>query len=151
VGQFHDILNQPRPIGDSEHPPSYDPLYEFGHGLSYTEFEQGDVSVVESDVGPGETVALEVDVANVGDRAGSEVVQVYSSKVGSTHVRPERRLEGFERVRLDAGEEATVTVEFPASNLGVYKPGEGHHVDPGEYDLHVGEETVSVTVDGEYL
>jgi len=151
VGQFHDILNQPRPIGDSEHPPSYDPLYEFGHGLSYTEFEQGDVRVVESDVGPGETVAVEVEIANVGDRAGSEVVRVYSSKVGSTHVRPERRLEGFERVRLDAGETETVTVEFPASNLGVYKPDEGHHVDPGEYDLHVGDEVVSVTVDGEYL
>jgi beta-glucosidase len=170
VGQFHDILNQPRPIGDSEHPPSYDPLYPFGHGLSYTEFEQRDVGVAERELGPGQTVEVEVTLANVGDRAGSEVVRVYSSKTGSTHVRPERRLEGFERVHVDAGDEATVTVEFPVSQLGVYKPGEGHDVDTGEYELHVGTrpdrtrpateseretsagyETVSVDVDGEYL
>jgi len=170
VGAFHDILNQPRPIGDSEHPPSYDPLYPFGHGLSYTEVEQRDVDVVDPAVGPGETVEVEVTLENVGDRAGSEVVQVYSSKVGSTHVRPERRLEGFERVRLDAGDETTVIVSFPTSQLGVYKPDEGHDVDAGEYELYVGVrpeqtspatesereksagyETVSVTVDGEYL
>jgi beta-glucosidase len=170
VGAFHDILNQPRPIGDSEHPPSYDPLYPFGHGLSYTEFEQREVGVAEAELGPGETVEVEVTLANVGGRAGSEVVQVYSSKTGSTHVRPERRLEGFERVHLNAGEEATVTVEFPAEQLGVYKPDEGHDVDTGEYDLHVGTrpdrtrpdteseretaagyETVSVDVDGAYL
>jgi len=147
----HDYLNQPRPIGDHEHPDSYDPLYEFGHGLSYTDFEYRGVAVDDTDVGPGDTVDVEVTVANVGERDGSEVVQVYSSAEGTTLVRPERELAGFERVDLDAGEERTVAVQVPVERLGVYAPGDGHRVEAGDYDLVVGDERRTITVDGEYL
>ncbi|WP_123539329.1 glycoside hydrolase family 3 N-terminal domain-containing protein [Halosimplex salinum] len=151
VDLHHDHLHQPRPIGDHEHPDSYDPLYPFGHGLTYTEFETGDLSVDESVVGPGDTVELDVTVQNVGDRAGTEVVQVYSTTESKTLVMPERRLQAFERVDLDAGEEATVTVEVPAERFGVYAPGDGHRVEAGDYDLLVDGESVTVTVDGDYL
>jgi len=147
----HDYLNQPRPIGDHEHPDSYDPLYEFGHGLSYTEFEQRGVEVADTRVAPGDTVDVDVTVANVGDRDGSEVVQVYAEVESKTLVRPERELVGFERVDLDAGEERTVTVSVPVETLGVYAPGDGHRVEAGDYDLVVGEERHTVTVDGSYL
>ncbi|QLH79724.1 glycoside hydrolase family 3 C-terminal domain-containing protein [Halosimplex rubrum] len=151
VDVHHDHLHQPRPIGDSEHPDSYDPLYPFGHGLSYTAFETGGLSVDEAVVRPGDTVELDVTVENVGDRPGSEVVQAYSETESKTLVMPERRLQAFERVELDAGERATVTVEVPVENLGVYAPGDGHRVEAGDYDLVVGDESVTVTVDGDYL
>ncbi|WP_436906921.1 glycoside hydrolase family 3 N-terminal domain-containing protein [Halosimplex marinum] len=151
VDVHHDHLHQPRPIGDSEHPDSYEPLYPFGHGLSYTEFETGDLAVDEEVVGPGDTVELDVTVENVGDRRGTEVVQVYSRTESKTLVMPERRLQAFERVDLDAGERATVTVEVPVEGLGVYAPGDGHRVEAGDYDLVVDGEAVTVTVDGEYL
>jgi len=147
----HDYLNQPRPIGDHEHPDSYDPLYEFGHGLSYTEFARRGVAVADTEVAPGDTVDVDVTVANVGDRDGSEVVQVYAEVESKTLVRPERELVGFERVDLDAGEEATVTVSVPVEALGVYAPGDGHRVEAGDYDLVVGDERRTVTVDGSYL
>ena len=151
VDLHHDHLHQPRPIGDSEHPDSYDPLYEFGHGLTYTEFETRGLTVAEEVVKPGETIEVEVTVANVGDREGTEVVQVYSSTEAKTLVTPERRLQGFERVALDAGESRTVTVDVPVEHLGVYAPGDGHRVESGAYDLLVDDEAVSVTVEGDYL
>ena len=151
VDLHHDYLHQPRPIGDAEHPDSYDPLYPFGHGLSYTDFEIDAATVDEATVAPGDTIEVGVTVENVGDRDGSEVVQVYSTTEAKSLVMPERRLQGFERVDLDAGEQERVTVEVPVENLGVYAPGDGHRVEPGEYDLLVGDDSVTVTVEGEYL
>ncbi|WP_415378494.1 glycoside hydrolase family 3 N-terminal domain-containing protein [Halosimplex sp. TS25] len=151
VDVHHDYLHQPRPIGDSEHPDSYDPLYPFGHGLTYTEFETGQLAVSEEVLGPGDTVELDVTVENVGDRAGTEVVQVYSTTESKPLVMPERRLQAFERVALDAGEEATVTLDVPVEQLGVYAPGDGHRVQPGHYDLVVDGEAVTVTVEGDYI
>jgi beta-glucosidase len=150
IGQFHDYPAQPHPIGDEDHPASYDPLYEFGHGLSYTEFAYREVALDTETVGPGGTVTVEVTVENVGDRPGREVVQVYSSADGTSLVRPVRRLEGFARLDIGAGETATATVAFPAARLGAYEPDEGHRVEAGEYRLHVGEETLTVTVEGAY-
>jgi len=151
VDLHHDYLTHPRPIGDSEHPDSYDPLYPFGHGLTFTEFETVELAVSEEVVSPSETVELDVTVENVGDRAGTEVVQVFSSTEAKDLVMPDRRLQAFERVDLDAGESATVTVEFPAQQFGVYAPDDGHRVESGHYDLHVDDETITVTVEGDYL
>jgi beta-glucosidase len=151
VDVHHDHLHQPRPIGDSEHPDSYDPLYPFGHGLSYTEFETGQLAVSEEVLGPGDTVELDVTVENVGDRAGTEVVQAYSATESKPLVMPERRLQAFERVDLDAGEEATVTLDVPVEQFGVYAPDDGHRVQPGHYDLVVDDEAVTVTVEGDYV
>ncbi|WP_436923398.1 glycoside hydrolase family 3 N-terminal domain-containing protein [Halosimplex amylolyticum] len=151
VDVHHDYLHQPHPIGDSEHPDSYDPLYPFGHGLTYTEFETGQPSVAEEVLGPGDTAEVTVTVENVGDRAGTEVVQVYSTTESKSLVMPERRLQAFERVDLDAGEEATVTVDVPVEQFGVYAPGDGHRIEPGHYDLVVDGEAVTVRVDGDYV
>ncbi|MFW6382432.1 MAG: glycoside hydrolase family 3 N-terminal domain-containing protein [Haloferacaceae archaeon] len=149
--QHHDALAHPTPIGDHEHPDSYDPLFEFGHGLSYTEFETSGLSATvehgdERLTGgaAGGTVHATVDVANVGDRRGTETVQVYARQEHASRVRPMRALVGFEKVSLAAGEETTVTVDVPVSELGFYKPREGHVVEPGQYSVLVEDETVTV-------
>jgi beta-glucosidase len=117
----HDHLPNPYPIGPDEHLPSYDPLFAFGHGLSYTEFEYRDLTVA----GPLEAeglVAVSVTLANAGDRAGEEVVQLFGGRERSSVVTPVERLVDFERVSLAAGEETTVRFEVPAGAFSVVHP-----------------------------
>ncbi|MFC6767004.1 glycoside hydrolase family 3 C-terminal domain-containing protein, partial [Natrinema soli] len=150
--QHHDALAHPTPIGDHEHPDSYEPLYPFGHGLSYTEFDVDEMAVADGpatasdDDGPAATVS--VTLSNVGDRSGTETVQVYATQMHASRVRPERALVGFERVELDAGESAMVDIEVTASALGYYDPDRGHVLDAGEYRFHVADRTELTTVSG---
>jgi beta-glucosidase len=88
-----------------------EPLFCFGHGLSYTTFDYGAARVsAEAIAGDGEVV-VEVDVTNTGDRPGAEVVQLYLSHPDTTVDRPVRALRGFNRLRLAPGE--TGTARFP--------------------------------------
>jgi beta-glucosidase len=151
--QHHDALAHPTPIGADEHPDSYDPLFAFGHGLSYTAFEESGLraSVESAETDDGDdadlaerTVRVSVDVANVGDRAGTETVQVYASQRHASRVRPVRSLVGFERVTLDPGESERVEVPVPAERLGFHKPREGRVVESGAYRFDVGESSTTV-------
>ncbi|WP_241154861.1 glycoside hydrolase family 3 N-terminal domain-containing protein [Halorubrum sp. CSM-61] len=150
--QYHDALAHPTPIGADEHPDSYDPLYPFGHGLSYTDFETTDLraTVEKGAEGKGaadpaeRTVRVAVEVSNVGDRAGTETVQVYASQRHASRVRPVRSLVGFDRVTLDPGERERVEVPVPAERLGFHKPREGRVVESGAYRLDVAEESTTV-------
>ncbi|WP_435180550.1 glycoside hydrolase family 3 N-terminal domain-containing protein [Halorussus sp. AFM4] len=144
--QHFDHLAHPTPIGDDEHPDSYDPLYEFGHGLSYTEFEYGDLTVSTPEVAPEGDVAVAVDVSNTGERAGTETVQVYARQETSSRVRPVRTLVGFDRVDLAPGESATVELSLPAERFGFYKPRTGRVVEPGTYRVLVGDRAASFEV-----
>lgn len=145
--QHHDHLVHPTPIGDDEHPASYDPLFAFGHGLSYTEFETDEpTAAVDPDDG---TVRVRVAVTNVGDRAGTETVQVYARQTHASRVRPVRSLVGFDRVTLAPGETATVEVVVPIARLGFYKPREGHVVEAADYRFDVGGESTTITLSAE--
>ncbi|GAA0243102.1 glycoside hydrolase family 3 N-terminal domain-containing protein [Haladaptatus pallidirubidus] len=147
--QHHDYLAHPRPIGEDEHPASYDPLYPFGHGLSYTAFEYETVTLPADPVGTEGTVGVTVSLSNVGNRTGTETIQVYARQQTSARVRPERTLVGFERVELDPGESVEQTVSVPASAFGYYRPPDGHVVEPGEYRVFVEEHESSVRIDNQ--
>ncbi|MDS0282718.1 glycoside hydrolase family 3 N-terminal domain-containing protein [Haloarcula onubensis] len=140
----------PTPIGQDEHPSSYDPLFEFGHGRSYADFEYGDVALTESTVGPHDTTTVRVPVENVGDRAGSDVVQVYVTNHASSRITPVRELRGFERVSLDGGESATAEVELDAAELGQVGEDGDRQTDAGAYSVQVGDQTVELTVETTY-
>ncbi|EMA47406.1 glycoside hydrolase family 3 N-terminal domain-containing protein [Halococcus saccharolyticus] len=135
--QYHDCLAHPTPIGDDEHPNSYDPLYPFGHGLSYTEFAFDDLRIRSDDVDPAKDVDVTVTVSNTGNRHGTETVQVFATQETSSRVRPRRFLVGFDRVGLNAGESANVDLSIPAANFGYYEPGEGHVLETGTYHVTV--------------
>ncbi len=83
-----------------------EPLFAFGHGLSYTTFEYSEPRVIDSEV---PVVEVAVTVTNTGERAGDEVVQVYAGYEPRPEGMPVRMLRGFERVPLDAGESRTLT------------------------------------------
>ena len=83
--------------------------FPFGHGLSYTRFAYSNLQVDKASLKDTETLTVSVDVKNVGDRAGKEVVQLYVSDVESEVFRPVRELKGFDKVLLTPGEQKTVT------------------------------------------
>ncbi len=93
-----------------------DPLYAFGHGLSYTQFRYGRLRTDRSVRADG-TITVRVDVTNTGRRAGAEVVQLYTHQRTSRDPMPIKQLRAFERVGLAAGQTRTVTLRLPAADL----------------------------------
>lgn len=101
---------------------SYDPLYSFGYGLSYTTFSYENLEVsskVTSRAAMTGAFSLAAVVSNEGEVAGTEVVQVYLTRPPSGVLTPERELVAFTRVRLEPGETKRVTLEVPAVRLSV--------------------------------
>jgi beta-glucosidase len=90
-----------------------DPLYAFGHGLSYTSFRY---SALHTSI-KGNTVQATVKVTNTGRRAGDEVVQLYTHQTSSRDPEPIRQLQTFQKVHLTPGQTRTVTLTFPVSGL----------------------------------
>ncbi|MET7421232.1 glycoside hydrolase family 3 C-terminal domain-containing protein [Dactylosporangium sp. NPDC005555] len=103
-------------------------LYPFGHGLSYTTFGYGPVTV------DGATAT--VTVTNTGNRAGDEVVQLYVTPRGWPVPAPLRRLAGFDRVSLQPGESREVRFEIPPTALAYWS--DGFVSPPGEHEFRVG-------------
>lgn len=110
-----------------------DPLFPFGHGLSYTTFEYGEPTI-ERD---GDRVVLTVPVHNVGERSGTEVVQVYVRDDDSAVPRPNRELSGFTKLRLDSGERQRASVPLDWDAFSHYD-GDGWTVPSGSFTLFVG-------------
>lgn len=94
-----------------------EPLFAFGYGLSYTEFEYSDLQVLTPEVSLGGVVKVSVKVKNVGKRDGEDVAQLYVRDLVAETTRPMRELKGFERLSLKAGEEKVVEFEIPTSDL----------------------------------
>lgn len=135
----HDYRPHPVPVEDAgmSTPDSYDPLFAFGHGLSYTSFEYRDMQVVPDETGPEGTVEVGVDVENVGDRDGDEVVQAYANDRVSSRVTPDRELVGFDRVTVPAGDRRHVSLTVDVGSLGVVDPDGQTVTEPGTFDVFV--------------
>ncbi len=118
------------------------PLFPFGHGLSYTRFEYRDLSVVPGTTSSGTIV--ELSVANVGDRSGEDVVQLYFRDDVASVARPNRELVGFVRVALEAGESATVTFTVPASRLASHDDKMTRVTEPGAFTFLVGASSADI-------
>lgn len=97
-----------------------EPLFPFGHGLSYTTFEYGRPSLSSKVLAPGGVIELVVAVSNIGEVAGSEAVQVYVRDEKSRLPRPEKELVAFEKVALEAGETRHLSVKLDKHAVGYY-------------------------------
>ena len=114
-----------------------EPLYAFGHGLSYTTFD------VSAPRGPasskaGGDVSIEVDVTNTGKRAGDEVVQVYLHEINPSVTMPVRALKAFKRVTLQPGEKRTVRLTLAADAFGLWNGAMERVVEPGDFIIEAG-------------
>jgi beta-glucosidase len=117
-----------------------EPLYPFGHGLSYTRFEYSNLRLDRAAVREGEPVTASLTVTNIGGRAGQEVVQLYVSAVNPTVPMPLKSLRGFDRVALAPGEQKRVAFQLaPGAAFARYDEGRRRFVvDPGTYEIGVG-------------
>jgi len=117
-----------------------EPLYAFGHGLSYTRFEYSGLQLLPPRVGASGRIDVSLDVKNAGGRDGDEVVQLYVRDVASTRPVAIRALRGFERVQLRAGEQKRVRFALvPERDLAHYDETlKAFAVEPGEFEIEVG-------------
>ena len=113
------------------------PLYPFGHGLSYTKFEYRDLAVPES-VKAGDSVQVSVTVANTGSRDGDEVVQLYIADREASAPVPIRKLAGFRRISLKAGEKKKVSFSIQPRELSLITDDTRRIIEPGVFDISVG-------------
>lgn len=103
---------------------SISPLFAFGFGLSYTQFQWSPPQIVSGDINDGDLI-LQVDVRNIGDRRGSDVVQLYVEPIESSVRRPRKELRGFGKVHLGPGETGTLRFSITQRDLSFYDVGTG--------------------------
>ena len=115
-----------------------EPLYPFGFGLSYTRFSYANLSLSSQRVKRGGAILVSVGVTNAGQRDGQEIVELYARQPVASRSRPVRRLKGFAKISLKAGETQRVTIALPASSLGFHDDKGRYAVEPGEFQLFVG-------------
>lgn len=149
VGQipvYHSMLNSGRPYDGGDSPKfksNYldipnEPLYPFGYGLSYTQFEYGKPTLSRTEMSKGGKVTLSLSVKNTGKREGSEVVQLYIRDLVGSISRPLKELKGFEKITLKPGEEKTVRFAIDESLLEFCNGDLKWVVEPGTFQVFVG-------------
>jgi beta-glucosidase len=122
------------------------PLFAFGHGLSYTEFLYDHLRVDSGTT--EEPVRVMLDIANTGDREGTEVVQLYCRDEVASVVRPVIQLLGFARVSLCPGQTRTVTFTVHPSRLAFYDAEMRFVVEPGAFTFKVGASSADIRLEG---
>lgn len=114
------------------------PLYQFGYGLSYTQFRIGDLRLSKTNIRPAENLKVSVEVENTGRRTGDEVVQLYIRDVAASVTRPVKELKGFQRITLNPGEKRRIEFALTPKELGFLDHDLKFIVEPGEFRVVVG-------------
>lgn len=118
-----------------------DPLYKFGQGLTYTDFEYGELKLSKDKIGEGETLKASITVKNVGERDGVETVQMYLRDRWASVSRPYKELKGFKRVEIKAGETVEVEFEINPDMLRFYNANMEYVWEPGETWVYIGHDS----------
>ncbi|MCU0916235.1 MAG: glycoside hydrolase family 3 C-terminal domain-containing protein, partial [Planctomycetes bacterium] len=114
------------------------PLYAFGFGLSYTQFQFGKPRLKKSTIARNEPTTVRVDVTNTGPRTGDEVVQMYIRDKVSSVTRPVKELKGFQRITLAPGETKRIALEITPEHLAFYNIDMEYVAEPGAFEIMVG-------------
>ena len=116
----------------------FTPLFAFGHGLSYTEFNYQHIRVSASKIGLGDTVTVSAELTNRGDVAADEVVQLYVRDLVASITRPVKELKGFRRVRLEPGQTITIDFDLHTNDLAFFGRDNQSTVEPGVFHAWMG-------------
>ncbi len=126
------------------------PLWEFGHGLSYTSFEYADLRIEPDSIAPDGRVRVSLELRNTGQSEGQEVVQLYLRDELSSVVTPVRRLRGFRKVALAPGERRRVEFVLTPADLSLLDSGLKRVVEPGGFELMIGASSADIRLRGQF-
>jgi beta-glucosidase len=126
------------------------PLFPFGHGLSYTEFEYDNLKIEKHKVTAGQMVEISLTVKNIGQIAGDEVVQFYVRDEYASMPRPVKELKGFTRINLDPGVIKKVTFNFPVNQMAFYNADLKLILEPGAFKVMIGNSSESIHLEGQF-
>lgn len=118
------------------------PLYSFGFGLSYTDFKFSNLKVDKKDFSIGEDVKISVDIENIGERDGEEVVQLYIRDDYSNTTRPVKELKRFKRISLSKGEKQTLSFVLNKDDFSYYNFKSEYVLEPGSFTIMVGNSSI---------
>ena len=146
VGQlplYYNYKNTGRPTADNKFSSRYldvqaTPQFLFGHGLSYTRFSYSNLQLERKEMGPYGHLKANVEVKNIGKRAGDEVVQLYIRDLAGSITRPVKELKGFQRIHLEPGQFADVQFTVGPDELAFWNADNQFAVEPGRFQLWIG-------------
>ena len=124
----------------------FKPQWPFGFGLSYTSFAYSNLAINKNSFGPDETATITVTVKNTGSRDGKEVVQLFISDLLASFTPDVKRLRGFEKVDLKAGESKTVSFKIPMKDLAYVGPDNKKHLEEGDFKIQIADQSASFNV-----
>jgi len=124
------------------------PLYEFGYGLSYTKFKYDNLHIEPQRISVSGETEISLDITNVGDKPGADVVQLYVNDVTASVTRPVKQLKGFERIQLQPGEKHNIKFYLRAVDLGFYNQELQYAVEPGMFKVMIGRSSNDIQLEG---
>jgi beta-glucosidase len=128
-----------------------EPLFPFGHGLSYTKFDYSGLKISPGKVAAGKQVEVTIEVRNSGSRAGAEIVQLYVHDVKSSVDRPLKELKGFQRVLLNPGEARNVSFTLDKSAMSFFSTAKDDWVaEPGAFEVWIGASSHDIRLKGTF-
>jgi beta-glucosidase len=126
------------------------PLYPFGDGLSYTQFQFSNLQITPSEQNTGGNIEVSLDVQNTGKLKGDEVVQLYIHEETTPVIVPVSELRGFKRITLEPGETQKVQFELTPEDLQLLNKNMEWEVVPGTFDVMVGNSSVDIKLKGQF-
>jgi beta-glucosidase len=121
-----------------------DPLFPFGYGLSYTNFDFSDVSLSSKTMTKGQSIKAKVTVTNSGNYDGEEVVQLYIHDVYASVTQPVKKMIGFQKIMLKKGESKSVEFNISEEDLKFYNNDLKRVVEPGAFEIFIGNSSAKV-------
>ena len=129
--------------GNPDDSHGYNPLYEFGYGLSYTTFKYSNLHLSTPHLKDNETLIVTIDVTNTGNREGREAVLLYSSELYASITPDTKRLRAFDKISLQPGQTKTVTFKLDAKDISFINDQSKRVTEPGEFKIQIGDQTQS--------
>lgn len=123
----------------------YDPLFPFGHGLSYTGFAYKNLKVSNKTLQAGQKITITVDITNTGDRDGKHAVELYSRDLYASITPSMRRLRAFTKIFLKAGETKMVSFTITPADLAFVNAALKTVTEPGDFELYIGDQKTTIT------
>ncbi|RZJ82122.1 MAG: beta-glucosidase [Flavobacterium sp.] len=121
----------------------YNPQYVFGHGLSYTTFSYSDIKLSSSTLKKGQTLTISVNVSNTGKLTGKESVLLFITDLVASDISPDvKRLKGFDKIELKAGETKTVTFKITPEDVAFVNSELKKVTEPGEFEVQLGNQKI---------